>query len=94
MTEAGWRDQLAFGSVLLAVLLGLVRIVQYHWRDGAAVIGAALLLAAGLRAVLAPERAGLLVIRGRGLDVLTYSGFGVLMLAVTLTITGGPLADS
>lgn len=95
MTEqAGWRAQLAFSSVLLAVLLGLVRIVQYHWRDGAAIIGAALLLAAGLRAVLAPEWAGLLVIRGRGLDVLTYSGFGLLMLAVTLTITGGPLADS
>ncbi|MGH4026832.1 MAG: DUF3017 domain-containing protein [Pseudonocardiaceae bacterium] len=95
MTEqAGWRTQLAFGVVLLAVLLGLVRIVQYHWREGAAVIGAALLLAAGLRAMLPPERAGLLVIRGRGLDVLTYTGFGLLVLAVTLTITGGPLADS
>lgn len=89
----GWRTHLAFGLVLVAVLLGMVRIVQYHWREGAAIIGAALLLAAGLRAMLAPDRAGLLVIRGRGLDVLTYGGFGVLVLAVALTITGGPLAE-
>lgn len=91
--QAGWRIHLAFGLVLVAVLLGLVRIVQYHWREGTAIIGAALLLAAGLRAMLPPERAGLLVIRGRGLDVLTYGGFGLLVLAVALTITGGPLAD-
>ena len=43
--------------------------------------------------MLSPDRAGLLAIRGRGLDVLTYGGFGVLVLAVALTITGGPLAD-
>ena len=94
MTErAGWRIHLAFGLVLVAVLLGMVRIVQYHWREGTAIIGAALLLAAGLRATLPPDRAGLLVIRGRGLDVLTYGGFGLLVLAVALTITGGPLVE-
>jgi hypothetical protein len=41
---------------------------------------------------LPPDRAGLLVIRGRYLDVLLYGGFGVLVLAVALTIVGGPLA--
>ncbi|MGH3796159.1 MAG: DUF3017 domain-containing protein [Pseudonocardiaceae bacterium] len=94
MTErTDWRAQLGFGAILLVMLVALVRIVQYHWREGAAIIGGALLLAAGLRAVLSTERAGLLAIRCRGLDVLTYSGFGLLVLALSLTITGGPLTD-
>ncbi|MGH3979247.1 MAG: DUF3017 domain-containing protein [Pseudonocardiaceae bacterium] len=95
MTRApAWRQHLAFGLVVAVVLLGLVRIVQYHWREGTAIIGGALLLAGGLRAVLPPDRAGLLMIRGRGLDVLSYGGFGLLVLAVALTIAGGPLADA
>lgn len=84
---------LAFGLVLLIVLAGLVRIVQYHWRGGAAIIGGAMLIAAGLRAILSPDRVGLLAIRGRGLDVLLYGGFGMGVLAVALTIVGGPLAE-
>lgn len=91
--EPDWRDHLGFGAVLVAVLLGMVRIVQYHWREGTAIIGATLLLAAGLRAMLPPGRAGLLAVRGRRVDVLTYGGSGLLMLAVALTITGGPFAD-
>ena len=92
--QAQWRDQVGFSAVLLVMLVALVRIVQYHWREGAAIIGAALLLAAGLRALLPVDRAGLLVIRRRGLDVLTYVAFGVLVLALALTITGGPLTDA
>jgi predicted nucleic acid-binding Zn ribbon protein len=34
----------------------------------------------------------LLGIRRRAVDVLTYGAFGLLMLFVALTITGGPLA--
>ena len=90
-TADGWRQHVAFALVLAVVALGMVRIAQYHWREGTAVLGLALLLAAGLRVVLAPDRAGLLVIRGRHLDVLLYAGFGVLVLAVALTIAGGPL---
>jgi Protein of unknown function (DUF3017) len=86
------RPQLTFGLVLAVVAVGMVRIVQYHWREGTVIIGGALLLAAGLRAVLPPERTGLLGIRHRSLDVLTYGVFGLLMLIVALTITGGPLA--
>ncbi len=86
------RPQLTFGLVLAVVLLGVVRIAQYHWREGTVIIGGALLLAAGLRAVLPPEWTGLLGVRRRAMDVLTYGVFGLLMLAVALTITGGPLA--
>jgi hypothetical protein len=88
------RPQLTFGLILAVVAVGMVRIAQYHWREGTVIIGGALLLAAGLRAILPPERTGLLGIRRRTLDVLTYAGFGLLMLAVALTITGGPLAAS
>ncbi|MGH3916766.1 MAG: DUF3017 domain-containing protein [Pseudonocardiaceae bacterium] len=90
--QSEWREHLGFGAVLAAVLLGMIRIMQYHWREGTVIIGGTLLLAAGLRAMLSPERAGLLVIRGKRVDVLTYGGSGLLMLAVALTITGGPLA--
>ncbi|HEY2765381.1 MAG TPA: DUF3017 domain-containing protein [Pseudonocardiaceae bacterium] len=92
--QTRWRTQLGFSAVLLVMLIAMVRIVQYHWREGAAIIGAALLLAAGLRALLPAEQAGLLAIRRRGLDVLTYVAFGVLVLALALTITGGPLTDA
>jgi hypothetical protein len=82
-----------FALVLGVVALGLVRIVLYHWRQGTVLIGAALILAAGLRALLTDEQAGLIMIRGRGVDVLTYTAFGVCMIAVALTIEGGPLGD-
>jgi len=87
------QPQLVFGLVMAVVLAGMVRIAQYHWREGTVIIGGALLLAAGLRAVLAPEWTGLLGVRRRAVDVLTYGIFGVLMLAVALTIIGGPLAS-
>ncbi len=92
-TAATWRRHLAFAAVLAVVVLGLVRIVQYHWREGTTIIAGAMLLAAGLRVLLPPERAGLLAIRSRGVDVLLYGGFGLLVLAVALTIVGGPLAE-
>ena len=53
---------------------------------------AALLLAAGMRAVLSREQVGLLAVRSRTVDVLLYLGFGLVLLAVDLTIVGGPLA--
>ncbi|OLF13599.1 DUF3017 domain-containing protein [Actinophytocola xanthii] len=82
-----------FALVLAVVALGLVRIILYHWRQGTVLIGAALILAAGLRALLRDEQAGLIMIRGRGVDVLTYTAFGLCMISVALTIEGGPLGD-
>jgi hypothetical protein len=86
------RDHLAFGLVLVVAAVGIVRIGQYHWREGAALLGAALLLAALFRTLLPDRRAGLLVVRGRPVDVLSYTGLGALVLFVALTITGGPLS--
>jgi Protein of unknown function (DUF3017) len=87
----GLRAQLAFVVVLLVAAVGIVRIGQYHWREGAALLGAALVLAAAFRTVLSDRRAGLLVVRGRAVDVLSYAALGALVLFVALTITGGPL---
>lgn len=88
-----WRQHLAFAAVLAVVVLGLVRIVQYHWREGTTIIAGALLLAAGMRGLLPPQRSGLLAIRSRGVDVLLYGGLGMMVLYVALTIVGGPLAE-
>lgn len=93
ITATGWRRHAAFAAVLAVVALGLLRILQYHWREGTVVIAGALLLAAGMRGLLPDDQAGLLAIRSRGLDVLLYGGFGMLVLAVALTIVGGPLAE-
>jgi hypothetical protein len=82
---------LPFGLVLAVVAFGLFRIILYHWRQGTVLIGLALFLAAGLRALLTDDQAGLIMIRGRGVDVLTYGGFGACMIFVALTIEGGPL---
>jgi hypothetical protein len=84
---------LPFALVLAVVAFGLFRIVLYHWREGTVVIGIALFLAAALRALLRDDQAGLIMIRGRGVDVLTYSAFGACMIFVAMTIEGGPLGN-
>lgn len=84
------RDHAAFAIVLLVVAVGGIRMLEYHWRQGSALIGGALILAALFRALLPDERAGLLVVRGRSIDVLSYTGLGAVTLWVALTLTGGP----
>ena len=85
------KSNLPLALVLAVVAIGLVRIVQYHWRQGAVLIGVALFVAALLRALLPSDRVGMVAIRGKGLDVLLYGGLAVAMMAVALTIQGGPL---
>ncbi|GAA1347036.1 DUF3017 domain-containing protein [Catellatospora bangladeshensis] len=96
MPEQRWRSaagqHLPFGLVLGVVVLGLVRVVQYHWRQGAVLIGVALLVAALLRVLVTDEQAGLIAIRSRGVDALLYSGLGFAVIVVAMTIVGGPLS--
>lgn len=80
------------GVVLAIAAIGLLRVATANWREGAVLLGGSLLVAAVLRAVLATERAGLLAIRSRVIDVLSYSGLGVAMVLLALTITRGSLA--
>ncbi|ASU81281.1 DUF3017 domain-containing protein [Actinopolyspora erythraea] len=90
----GWRGsaQLCFALVVLVVLIGVLRVAMSHWREGATLLGGALLLAATLRGALRTERVGLLAIRGRVVDVLLYGGLGLVIVFVAITIEGGPLA--
>jgi Protein of unknown function (DUF3017) len=85
------KSNLPLALVLAVIAIGLVRIVQYHWRQGAVLIGVALFVAAVLRALLPNDRVGMVAIRGRGVDVLLYSGLALAVMAVALTIQGGPL---
>lgn len=95
LPEQRWRSaagrHLPFALVLGVVVLGLLRIVQYHWRQGAVLIGVALLVAALLRVMVTDEQAGLIAIRGRSIDALLYSGLGFAVIVVAMTILGGPL---
>jgi uncharacterized membrane protein len=77
-----------FGLVLLLVLIGLLLVALGHWRRGSVLLGIALLLAATLRAVAPQERMGLLAIRSRTVDILLYSGLGLVIIAVATTIVG------
>jgi hypothetical protein len=81
-----------FAIVLALVAAAAVRIWEYHWRQGAVIVGGALLVAAVFRAVLPSVRAGLLAVRGRPVDVLSYAGLGALILFVAFTITNGPFS--
>jgi hypothetical protein len=85
------KKNLPLVMVLAVLIIGLVRIVMYHWREGTVLVGIALVVAAILRALLPTERVGLVAVRGRGVDVLLYAGLGVAVMAVSLTIQGGPL---
>lgn len=85
------RTHLAFAVVVLITLAGIALMLEYRWRKGAALVGGALLVAALFRALLPPRRAGLLAVRGRPVDVLSYTGLGALILFVAGTIAGGPL---
>jgi Protein of unknown function (DUF3017) len=87
------RSQIPLLLVLAVATLGLIRIVQYNWREGTTLIGMALVLAGALRALLPDGRIGLVAIRGRGIDVLLYGGLGLAVMAVSLTIQGGPLSQ-
>ena len=77
--------------VLGVAVVGLLRVATAHWREGSVLLGGALLVAAALRAALPPDRAGLLAIRSRVVDILVYSGLGLAVVLLAVTITRGSL---
>jgi len=80
-------------SLVVAIALaGMGLVITQHWRKGAVLLGGALLVAALLRMVVPLDRVGLLAIRSRAVDVLCYSGFGVVMMVLALQITRGSLS--
>ncbi|MGI5127536.1 DUF3017 domain-containing protein [Pseudonocardia sp. CA-107938] len=78
---------LPIGMVAVIVVVGMVRVLTQHWRQGALLIGGALLVAAVFRAVIPDDRIGLLAVRGRSVDVLCYSVLAALMIVVAMLIS-------
>jgi hypothetical protein len=80
------------------VLVGLIIIAAYglviagFWRRGALLIGIAVGVAAALRLVLADDRAGLLVVRTKGIDFTMTATVGAAVLYIAWTID--PLGTS
>lgn len=75
--------------ILLVELIfsaAFVLVAASFWRRGALLIGIGLGVAAALRLVLSDERAGLLVVRGKGLDFVTTATVAAAMVYIAWTI--------
>jgi hypothetical protein len=83
-------EQLAFLLVLLVLAAAFIYLIVEpgRWGRGAGVVAVGMLLAAVLRAVLKSERAGLLVVRARWLDVAAYLLLGGMILGVDIRLHG------
>lgn len=74
--------------VLAIVLVGLALVAMGYWRRGSALIGGALCLGAGERAVLPKQSAGLLQVRSKPFDVTLLMGAGIGIILLALVVPG------
>lgn len=79
-------DQWPLALVLLGLVVGLVLLSFYDFRVGSVVLGGSIIFGGALRTVLSQERAGLLAIRSRPIDLLTMYGFGLALTTVALVV--------
>ena len=63
-----------------------------YWRRGALVLGIGVAVAAALRLALTDDRAGLLVVRSKGIDLVTTATASAAVLYIAATID--PLGTS
>jgi hypothetical protein len=74
------------------LLVGLIFVTAFalvganFWRRGSLLIGIAVGVAATLRLVLPEDRAGLLVVRGKGIDFMTTAAVAAAMVYIAWTI--------
>jgi hypothetical protein len=80
--------RLEWPYVLVIAIIGAAALYMWiapgHWRRSSGLIALALLAAAGLRFALPSERAGLLVVRGRLRDGVTYLFIGGVLLGLAI----------
>jgi hypothetical protein len=92
----GWprafRRQWTLFAVLLVVVVGLVLIHLQHWRRGSFLIGCAVLLACGFRAVLPEPAVGLLHVRSKWFDVAFTGVLGAGIAVMAILVPGVPFA--
>jgi Protein of unknown function (DUF3017) len=83
-------EQLAFLVVLVVLAAAFIYLIVEpgRWGRGSGVVSVGMLLASLLRLVLPGERAGLLAVRARWLDVAAYLVLGGVILGVDIRLHG------
>lgn len=72
--------------VLAIIGAGLIIVADDHFRRGTVLIAMGVCVAAGLRAVIPDDQAGLMRVRSRVLDVLTLGFLGLGSLVASLIV--------
>ena len=78
----GWLNQVPYLLVLATMSACIVLVAAAHFKRGPAIIAGSLLLGAVLRAVLPTERVGMLAVRSRWVDVVTFVTLAVLLIVL------------
>ena len=80
------RPQWPIVTVMLIFVVAFSLAAANFWRRGSLLIGIGVGLAAVLRLALTEDRAGLLVVRGKGTNFLTTAAVGTAMVYIAWTI--------
>jgi hypothetical protein len=80
------RSQWPILLVMLTFTVGFALAAANFWRRGALLLGIGVVLAAALRLTLPNGRAGLLVVRSKGVDFITTATVGAAMVYIAWTI--------
>ena len=87
-----FRGQWPILLVGVIFLTAFALVVAGYWRRGALVLGIGVAVAAALRLALTDDRAGLLVVRSKGIDLGTTATASAAVLYIAATID--PLGTS
>jgi len=77
---------LIYLAVVVTAAVGLAMVAFGPWRRGIALVGFALIFAAGMRMVTPEDEAGMLRVRSRWFDVTVLAGVGVSLVALSANI--------
>jgi hypothetical protein len=80
------RPQWPILTVVLIFVVAFSLVAANFWRRGALLIGIGVGLAAVLRLALTEDRAGLLVVRSKGIDFATMASVAAAMVYIAWTI--------
>ena len=75
-------------AVLAVFAVGVVLIINWHWRRGSVVIGASVTLAGVLRLLLPPKLVGLLQVRSKPFDVTLLLSMGLAIMVLGMIVPG------
>jgi xanthine/uracil permease len=81
-----FRSQWPIISVVLIFVVAFTLAAANFWRRGALLIGIGVGFAAVLRLTLTEDRAGLLVVRSKGIDFATTAAVAAAMVYIAWTI--------